>query len=163
MSSLRCAPYSATPTGDHPPPTSAHRQSRMRAGRSSAPLTGSRPAMLTPDASRHRPRTAPQRSHLTAVFDRPSTRHSGHRLPQRRHPAAAPALRPVRRGARHPPRPPPRYHRQPTGAWVAQQTRNLLVDLTTGESGRHRRWASLFTAQRGRAMTVASRGPVCPG
>ena len=51
----------------------------------------------------------------------------------------------------------------PTGAWVAQQTRNLLVDLTTGESGRHRRWASLFTAQRGRAMTVASRGAVCPG
>ena len=51
----------------------------------------------------------------------------------------------------------------PTGAWVAQQTRNLLVDLTTGESGRHRRWASLFTAQRGRAMTVASGGPVCLG
>jgi putative transposase len=39
------------------------------------------------------------------------------------------AVRAVRRGTRDPPRPRPGSHHEPSGAWVAQQARNFLMDL----------------------------------
>ena len=47
---------------------------------------------------------------------------------------AAPAVGAVLHRARHPPGPLGRGDRQPTGGWVAQQARNLLLVL--GEGGR---------------------------
>ena len=84
------------------------------------------PGSCAPTAS-SRPR---DRIHDLAVVPAPAgSRHRGLRLPHRGHRVPATAVRAVLHPAAQPTSPPRRRHRQPTGAWVAQQARNLVAVL----------------------------------
>jgi hypothetical protein len=66
---------------------------------------------------------------LAVVPTPPGSCYRRLRLPHRGHHVPATAVRAVLHPAAQPARPSRRRHRQPTGAWVAQQARNLVAAL----------------------------------
>jgi putative transposase len=88
-----------------------------------------------PQGRRHRPRAHAVRADLAGLPGCPGEDDHRHRLLPRRHRVPAPPVRAVPHRARHPLRAPGRITAHPTGEWVAQQARNLLMNLEDHTDG----------------------------